>query len=243
VTGNPFLKLRDWLTIDDAAEALTAAMAHPISEADVLRLTIDGHLQLSLYLPGKMTASCHRKDDQSLDPLPRQHSIQGLCDVPMSGRAKLQIEHEYHWLEGTYVPREPPVGALVEHGELVCRLPFDRGETGFSTRSPSEFPQGSVLAIRRAALDAFIAQHHDVAAVKSPQALERPLGERERSTLLTIIAALAKAAGVDITKPGKAGAAIEALTVDVGARVAERTVIDHLNRIPEALERRKKEGE
>jgi hypothetical protein len=162
----------------------------------------------------------------------------------MEGRAKLQIEHEYHWLEGTYVPREPPVGAVVEQDELVCKLPPDRGDNnGLSPRSSSEFPQGTVLAIRSAALDAFIAQHRDVAVVKNPPPLEKPLGERERSTLLTIIAALAKAAGVDITKPGKAGAAIEALTIDVGARVAERTVIDHLNRIPEALERKKREGE
>jgi integrase len=67
------------------------------------------------------------------------------------------------------------------------------------------------------------------------------VGERERATLLTIIAALARSAGIDVSKPGTAGATIEGLTIDLGARVARRTVIHHLNRIPDALERRKTE--
>lgn len=74
----------------------------------------------------------------------------------------------------------------------------------------------------------------------SADAIDKRLGGRERATLLTIIAALAEKAGIDVSKPSKAGVAIEALTIEKGARVAARTVEDHLKLIPDALERKGK---
>ncbi|NPT60487.1 hypothetical protein [Paraburkholderia elongata] len=65
----------------------------------------------------------------------------------------------------------------------------------------------------------------------------RPLGERERTTLLVIIAGLAKEAKIDVLKPSKAGVEIEQLIARTGARVACRTIENHLKRIPEALEK------
>ena len=73
--------------------------------------------------------------------------------------------------------------------------------------------------------------------------IERPLGTRERDTLLTIIAVLAKAAKVgldDYRKPGKAAGYIEGLTDDFGAHVSKRTIEDHLKKIHDALAARKK---
>lgn len=67
---------------------------------------------------------------------------------------------------------------------------------------------------------------------------ETALGERERATLLTLIAALAQEAGIDISKPSKAAGLIEGLTMRLNARVAARTIEDHLKRIPAALEKR-----
>jgi hypothetical protein len=68
--------------------------------------------------------------------------------------------------------------------------------------------------------------------------IEKPIGKRERDTLLVIIAALAKMARIDVTKPSKAAAKIEHETELMGARVAARTIENHLNRITEALENR-----
>lgn len=70
--------------------------------------------------------------------------------------------------------------------------------------------------------------------------IEKQVGTRERSTLLTLVAALAKKGGIDVSKPSTAGEAIEALTTALGARVSARTIEDHLKRIPDALERRGK---
>ena len=43
-------KLRDWFTIKDAAVHLSSVMSEPVMEADVLRLVMDGHLNVSLFL-------------------------------------------------------------------------------------------------------------------------------------------------------------------------------------------------
>ena len=69
---------------------------------------------------------------------------------------------------------------------------------------------------------------------------DKRLGEKERGTLLKIIAGLAKAADIDISKPSKAAQSIEALIQDVGATVSARAIENHLNRIPDLLERRGK---
>jgi hypothetical protein len=45
-------------------------------------------------------------------------------------------------------------------------------------------------------------------------------------------------AKIDVTKPSAAAIAIETQTELIGARVASRTIENHLNRIPEALENR-----
>lgn len=75
-------------------------------------------------------------------------------------------------------------------------------------------------------------------AAKQPHLDEKPLAERERATLLTLIAALSHEAGIDITKPSKAAGLIEGLTLRIERRIAARTIEEHLKRIPAALEKR-----
>ena len=67
---------------------------------------------------------------------------------------------------------------------------------------------------------------------------ETSLGERERTTLLILIAALAKEARIDVTKVSKAVGLIEDLTHQLGTRVAARTIEDHLKRIPKAINKK-----
>lgn len=43
------LKLKEWLTIEEAATRLSASAGEVVSEADILRFAIDGHLTLSVY--------------------------------------------------------------------------------------------------------------------------------------------------------------------------------------------------
>ena len=69
---------------------------------------------------------------------------------------------------------------------------------------------------------------------------DRPLKERERKTMLIIIAALARVAKIDINSPGKAALYIEGLTDEMGARASKRAIENHLKNIPDALESRMK---
>ena len=128
-------------------------------------------------------------------------------------------------------------------------LPFLNLLSGFD-RNPSVFPVGSLLGVRPHALDAVVASLASPSLGPEEQqpskpddatdTLDKPLVARERTTLLTIIAALARAVDIDILKASKAGDTIEALTVELGARVSARAIEDHLKRIPDALERRGK---
>ena len=42
------LKLKTWLTLDDAARHLSLMFGETVSKADVLRLALDGRLTLSI---------------------------------------------------------------------------------------------------------------------------------------------------------------------------------------------------
>lgn len=55
------LKLKKWLTLDEAATRLTSTVDQEITEADILRLGLDGMIRLSVYLPGNVPAKrCKR---------------------------------------------------------------------------------------------------------------------------------------------------------------------------------------
>lgn len=68
--------------------------------------------------------------------------------------------------------------------------------------------------------------------------VNKPLLERERSTLLTLIAALAMELDLPIIKPAKAASLIEALTKNHGIQIEARVIEEHLKRIPRALDKR-----
>lgn len=69
---------------------------------------------------------------------------------------------------------------------------------------------------------------------------EKPLIQRERDSLLCMIAALANVANVDISKPSKTAQLIERQFEMMGAKaVAARTIEEHLKRAAAAIERRK----
>ena len=115
-------KLREWLTIEEAASELSTVLSEHVSASDVLRLVLDGQLKLSIHLPAKTTARCRKLDDEAPDAPQTPRTIDGVWDVPMYGRGQSQIEHDYQWERGRlYVPKEAPVGALVEQDDLICK--------------------------------------------------------------------------------------------------------------------------
>ena len=51
-------KLREWLTIPEAAKRMSISFGEEVTEADVFRLALDGHLRLSVNFVNHAKARC-----------------------------------------------------------------------------------------------------------------------------------------------------------------------------------------
>ena len=177
--------------------------------------------------------------------------LEGVWDLSMLGAERLDVGRRLQELTGG--PELDLVsldGPIVSHSGKFCQLvarsrrtppsySSERGDSPAEPEDPDYFypaeglPSDSVLVVRVSALEALKAR---IAQVDAPA--EKPLGTRERTTLLVIIAALAKLAGLDLNRTTKAATAIEAETTRMGVRVSARSIEDHLKRIPAAREDR-----
>ena len=248
-------KLRAWLTLNEAADYLSSMTGLDVEEGDILRLTLDGKLQLSLNFLKPIEAIQYREGAELEE---HRTQIEGIWDLLVQGPVRLELENRYRATCGLprveFDPGKKPFdteGAFVtgEEGVVYQLFPFLDLLWG-SGRNPSAFPVGSLFGVRPHALDAVVASLASPSLGPEEQqpskpddatdTLDKPLMTRERATLLTIMAALARAADIDISKASKAGDTIEALTIELGARVSARTIENHLKRIPDALERRGK---
>jgi hypothetical protein len=77
-------------------------------------------------------------------------------------------------------------------------------------------------------------------ALPAVKPMDKPMRDVERRTLLTIIAAMARAAKIDTTRHEAAGVTIAKMTDEIGAPVDSGTIARHLKKIPDALETRTK---
>ena len=235
-------KLRAWLTLDEAAEYLSSETGLDVDEDDILRLGLDGKLQLSVNLLKPMTAvqDCEGAESEE---------VEGVWDLLLKGPVRPELETRYRARCGL-----PHVELDTREDVFDIPVAFVTGEDGVVYQLlPSikrSFDVCSLLVVQPQALDAVAASLASPSLGPEEQQpskpgdttdpLDKPLRERERATLLTIIAALARAADIDISKASKAGAIIEAQTDKLGVRVSARAIEDHLKRIPDALERRGK---
>jgi len=96
-------------------------------------------------------------------------------------------------------------------------------------------PEDAVYAVRTKVLQEFVQKVSGDPAEDN----ERPLSTRHRNTLLTVIAALCKEAGIDYRERGTAKR-ISIAVSELGAAVSEDTIRGFLSDIPEAVESRSK---
>ena len=262
------LHLKEWLTIKDAASNLSSLFDEQVSEADILRLGLDGKLVLSTYFVNhaiavkqKIVSSAEPKvvmpifdniavaylwgEDKLMVSDGEWETIEGVFDLPAIGGAKIYVERLYQRMTGG-----PKVtlclfgAALVQEKdgtywllqESMSSQEYDmpdgtKKKFGEPYTASDGLPEDSVLVVRTSALQAL------VASANAPT-LEKAVSTRERNTLLTIIAALARAARIPVDPPGKAALSIEGLTAELGFRVSKRAIEEHLKKIPDALESR-----
>ncbi len=212
--------------------------------------TLDGTGMLTLPKNGPLF-----KDKDGIFQVSRDTIYQLDGDVwglKMHGGARLDVEQRFHCLTGgpeiTSVDIDGNVFVddmrgniyqLHEHFGDSDSFPKDKLEKPYGHKNnyypAGGLPKDSIFVVLTSELARFEATFSE-----TDDAQEKLLGTTERTSLLTIIAALAKAAKIDISRPSKAAILIESLTDQLNAPVAKRTIEEHLKRIPDALERRAK---
>ena len=264
-----FLKLKEWLSIAEAAKHLSNLFGEEVSGADVFRLALDGRLILSIHLvqpvhakPSEIMAT----DSELLVRYPgigstilsttvdTLVSLDGVLDLPLVSEDRWYVEVAYRSLLGEDVSfsHGPHPGIVVKQGEQLFTL-FEAYADGcfamFDDESHSDqkkrfLMEGFCEMPRWPESANFVVrvsslQKLDQSCNKTADISSRPTGTRERNTLLTIIAAICNYSDIDHKARG-AAKQIEGFTDDIGAHVDEATILSHLKKIPTALEPRMK---
>lgn len=196
--------------------------------SDLVQAVIDGELIPSVHINGQYSLSLFTANHDADGGLQIESVSDGDCSATR-GR------NGFHYL---IWPRRT--------GVADCRFCYfsesatdhDEGDICFELTSPVGMAH---------VLEQGVFMRNEVARVEAIsgdqtvlQTTEKPLSARERDTLLTIIAALAKGARINVDSPGKAALSIEGMTDELGAHVSKRAIEDHLKKIPDALRTRMK---
>lgn len=171
------MKLKAWLTLDDAAKHLSLMFGELVTKADVLRLALDGQLTLSVNFINGAKARCGpmiESDEVQWTEMPGPKgetirlpdgvmlndgsairldddlvSLRGVYDLPMLGNERLDVEHLYQQMtDGPAVTLQGLDGPFVVAGDLYCQLQ--------ESMDDNEFQEGSAAAGRK--LEACIAR-------------------------------------------------------------------------------------
>jgi hypothetical protein len=123
------LHLKQWLTVEETARHLAILFREDVTEADVLRLALDGHLTLSVNFVNRACGRCgpvlptesHIKigpkgasetewlisveefangDNKAFDYDEQPVAISGVWDLTMLGAERFDVEHRYQQLTG-----------------------------------------------------------------------------------------------------------------------------------------------
>lgn len=186
----------------------------------------------------------------------RVELLSGVYDLPLFGSEAGSCEIQYRRLMGLpeillhdFLSRFKTTCTIVSSPTDTSPVYFylqDRveiqGKTGDDFlgdvyfRNANGLPAESFIVIRTAALRAF----EESLTENEESSLDKPLGNRERRTLLTIIATVCKEAKLDFKKHSKTAELIHDMTVKMGVEVSESAIEGHLIKIPDALETRMK---
>lgn len=286
VIGNrmsKLFKLKEWLTISDAAKHISSAINEPVLEADILQLALDKHLKLSVHLVnGAYARKCTVVDifDVEYDEVPTLDGLgtinipkngrlftkdgeilqvqkdvielsAGVWNLPLCGGERVDVEYQFQQLtdqinvtavslDGVFVcTRDGELRELQAHyndnefiDKSTLKKPFNNNE---NFHPAGGLPEDSIFVVRTTAIVEFLKSIEN-----APEQTEKPLGNRERDTLLTIIAVLCKDARLDYSKSAKTAGSIQRSADDMNISIGETTIEGHLKKIPNALATRMK---
>ncbi len=261
-------KIKEWLTVPEAAKHLAIVFGEEVTEADVFRLALDEKLKISVYLskPTKVKlvtkipistefkvniqygkwALCTQVDEILY--------LRGIVDLSMIDDANSIVEAEYYRaLNGKIIESNPGGIILFENDHHLYSLQesldilrledeelemsLDQYQRKYAMENYIDawcLPENATLIIRTEAL-----RNLEDSINETPKKIEKPLSTTERQTLLTIIAALCEYSGI---YPQERGVAVQIsrLTEEIGVPVSDDAIRNALDKIPNALEARRK---
>ena len=218
-----------WYDPYEAAAYLSDQTNYDLDHRAVLLCALNKGLRLVVYVP---------TGTEDREGRPMQDGLWDLiADGKLGNPARQHLQHETN----PATPLEGIRGAWVERGGVQRRL----RPAGYPDRSYSAIPEGCVIGVRKTALDdlaeklrkEFAEDGPTPSASDSAKDLDKPLGSRERNTLLKVIIGLAQLAKVKLSHPSSdaASSRIESETTDLGVRVPERTVVEKLKEADDYL--------
>ena len=151
-------------------------------------------------------------------------TVSGLWTLVMRGVVPNAIERKICALRGMPIPLRSGMGLLLTAENGTTADVLDEEDTGFEDyrkgKQVLDLPEEHTIVVRPSALEAYL----QTDARKTP---EKSLGTREKDNLLTLIAALAKQAGIDPKQRGAPKRFRQALSkLDSGDTLSLRTLQD-----------------
>lgn len=266
------LKLKRWMAVPEAAKHVSLILEEEVTEADMLRLALDGQVRLSVWftdcvrargcdvvptplgetttVPGHSAIDIDRL--RFITPTGQITWLAGIWDLLFVGSARVDVENRYQELihgPGKRAPSGSGIfvenfrdGSVLQVQEPPGDFPATEGGGEGGLPSPEEchyfpackLPDNAMLVFRTDALQQFEQSLSD-----EQEKSEKPLHARTRRGLLTIIAALGKAAEINLANRSATREVLKWVEA-LGASLDDDFVRASLNEIPDAVESRKK---
>jgi hypothetical protein len=221
--------LKRYYSAQEASQFLSSERQEEVSVRDVIETAARGQLRLCFWVDDVLSLYQEEAFDDPI-PLSLKYQLRGYARIPQRLITPCATEFRFDGIteivENLLYADVDDINSHLEEGVIYCGL--------MALWSGEHVPFAIDLS------EALIPAADLLALTTKTSVAERPVGIRERTTLLTVIGALASAAKLDLSKTSKSAQAIEAMTAKLGVRIAARTIEEHLKRIPEALERRAK---
>ncbi|MBG7619323.1 hypothetical protein I5R65_07595 [Herbaspirillum sp. AP02] len=255
------IEYRQWLRIDEAADYIGKKWGERILEKDVLRLALDSRLRLSAIFGVGQYARAYKlvseevasnKNYEGIFYSPSGETLALASDIfeleddtpydllQMSGDAVSLIK-EYSTLSGyPPLPHNLYTETVVSDGYNFFQLTEFPDLSGGETPSLSELPRSALLVVRTNELRQFLNEvsvepgiaTQTQTASSAPHPTSKPLGNRERETLLKIILGMA-IKGYAYDPDAKRSSIAKEISEDLqklGMSIDDDTVRNHLNR-------------
>jgi hypothetical protein len=201
------------------------------SELDLRHLVIEKQIMPSIYLPSGIYSECQIRCDE----------VQGVSNCwafPIEEYGEEEADSKvirtklrgFHFL---IFPVQISANNCEFHFASETMLWHDDSEICYGLEESCDLDNviknGVVMAIELARFEALHNENLKLIHV------EKPLGTKERNTLMTIISVLCKVANLDLTKPAKTAGLIKNTAASMGVSIGETTIEGYIKKIPDVI--------